>query len=344
MSYTRSFTKTIAVHYSGSVSYPASQSGGTKSYSGTAYETVTVNVNVDTDPFDSSVAQCNNGVGLLTGSVVATESAQVASIGEAARKVGSTIVKGFFKTVQSEISQQIAELRANIDSHLIHLRELSKRCVAKQTQMSNDYRRLRDRYSKLFTDLDNELENRIYSLDQPAFRFRRQADELSSDTSEGAALATVGATEGSALHARIAASVAKRDAMQSIGRANAFLRRQQSMDRLLSHCLLDTPANGLHYVPVAYVETVSGAQGRQHATYLSHLIDRHRAASIGADMESESWSARVSADDASRIRSSFNTLVAENMAGGDEHADRVRRYMCSLFNLDDTSAIASQTH
>lgn len=95
MSYTRSFTKTIAVHYSGSVSYPASQSGGTTSYSGTAYETVTVNVNVDTDPFDASVAQCNTGVGMLTGSVVATEAAQVASIGEAAQKVGSTIVKGF---------------------------------------------------------------------------------------------------------------------------------------------------------------------------------------------------------------------------------------------------------
>lgn len=344
MSYTRSFTKTIAVHYSGSVSYPASQTGGTRSYSGTAYETVTVNVNVDTDPFDTSVAQCNTGVGMLTGSVVATESAQVASIGEAARKVGSTIVKGFFKTVQSEISQQIAELRANIDAHLIHLRELAKNCVAKQTQMSNDYRRLRERYTKLFTDLDNELENRIYSLDQPAFKFKRQADALSAETSEGAVMIAVGASEGSALHARIAASIAKRDAMQSIGRANSFLRHQQNMDRLLNHCLLDTSASGVHYVPVAYVETVSGAQGLQHSTYPSQMIDSRRAASIGSDMESESWSTRVSAEDAGRIRSCYNTLVAENITGNDAHTDRVRRYMCSLFNLDATSAIASDTH
>lgn len=88
--------------------------------------------------------------------------------------------------------------------------------------MSNDYRRLRERYTKLFTDLDNELENRIYSLDQPAFKFKRQADALSAETSEGAAMIAVGASEGSALHARIAASIAKRDAMQSIGRANSF--------------------------------------------------------------------------------------------------------------------------
>ena len=44
MSYSRSFSKTIAIHYSGSVSYPASQSGGSVSYSGTAYEDVVVNI------------------------------------------------------------------------------------------------------------------------------------------------------------------------------------------------------------------------------------------------------------------------------------------------------------
>ena len=80
MSYSRSFSKTIAIHYSGSVSYPASQSGGSVSYSGTAYEDVVVNINVDTDAFDSSVRHCNNSVGALTGAVVATEGAQVASI------------------------------------------------------------------------------------------------------------------------------------------------------------------------------------------------------------------------------------------------------------------------
>ena len=56
MSYSRNYSTTIAVHYSGSVSYPASEHGGSVSYSGTAYETVNVEVRVDTDPFDASVA------------------------------------------------------------------------------------------------------------------------------------------------------------------------------------------------------------------------------------------------------------------------------------------------
>ena len=46
MGYRRSFTKEIPVHYRGSVSYPASQSGGSVSYSGTTYETVHVSVYV----------------------------------------------------------------------------------------------------------------------------------------------------------------------------------------------------------------------------------------------------------------------------------------------------------
>ena len=122
MSYSRSFSKTIAIHYSGSVSYPASQSGGSVSYSGTAYEDVVVNINVDTDAFDSSVRHCNNSVGALTGAVVATEGAQVASIRQNAIKIGQTIVDGFFSTVRSEISQQITELKNRISLSLLSKR------------------------------------------------------------------------------------------------------------------------------------------------------------------------------------------------------------------------------
>lgn len=117
MSYSRSFTKTIAIHYSGTVNYPASQNGGSVSFSGTEYEDVTVNVHVDTAPFDASVDHCNTSVGVLTGAVVATEAAQTASIRKNALKVGNTIIEGFFKTVRSEISQQIMELKIRLMPH-----------------------------------------------------------------------------------------------------------------------------------------------------------------------------------------------------------------------------------
>ena len=114
MSYTRTYRKTIRIPYSGSVSYSygPSQSGGsgTAYYSGTAVEEVEVDIEVDTVPFDHSVATCNNHVDALTGSVVATQAAQVKSIKEKAKKVGDTVVNGFFEVIRFEISNQIVEL------------------------------------------------------------------------------------------------------------------------------------------------------------------------------------------------------------------------------------------
>ena len=139
MSYTRNYRERIAVNYSGSVSYryPASQNGGsgTAHYSGTEYEEVDVNINVDTNPFDNSVENCNRNVNLLTGAVVATEAAQIVSIDKNSKKVASTIISGFFGYIRSEISQQIAELSQNIDAQLMHLKELSQSCLAKKKQM-----------------------------------------------------------------------------------------------------------------------------------------------------------------------------------------------------------------
>jgi hypothetical protein len=62
MSYTRRYhevvTKTV------SVSYPASQNGGSTSV--TVSVPVDVNIHVDTLPFDSSINSCNNTVNTLT--------------------------------------------------------------------------------------------------------------------------------------------------------------------------------------------------------------------------------------------------------------------------------------
>ena len=86
MSYSRKFSKTIAVPYSGSksYSYPASEHGGTVTihYSGTAYEEVEVDIHVDTAPFESSVSNCNSNVNTLTASVGAMNLAQCAAIKE----------------------------------------------------------------------------------------------------------------------------------------------------------------------------------------------------------------------------------------------------------------------
>lgn len=334
MGYRRSFTKRIAIHYSGSVSYPASQSGGSVPYSGTAYEDVTVNVNVATEPFDSSVAHCNTHVGTLTGAVVATEAAQVASIRANARKVGQTIIDGFFKTVRSEISQQITELKSRIDATLIHLHELGRRCVDKQRQMESDYNRLSSRYLKIFGELNSELKNRIYELDRPAFVFRAESDRNASRFVEGNAVSStvVSGQEGSKLQAMISASRSKKQAQNTIREIDNFLMKQKRLDRFLDNCILDDDVESPIYVPVCWVETTAAKGVIDRRLYQPSFVSAIPQQQLEDLLSTESWS-EIPQNTAEQIRNFFNREVSEHYAAPDPHTQRVKERIARMFNI-----------
>lgn len=340
MGYKRSFTKRIAVHYSGSVSYPASQSGGSVSYSGTAYEDVTVNVNVATEPFDHSVNQCNTHVGVLTGAVVATEAAQVASIRENSRKVGRTIINGFFKTVRSEISQQISELTNRINATLLHLHELGKRCVDKQRQMESDYQRISSRYLKIFDELNSELRNRIYELDRPAFSFRTESDQCASRVIEGREVSTtlVAGSEESSLQARISASRSKRQARDTIREIDRFLTRQKQLDQLLHHCILDEDRASAIYVPVCWIESCAERDVITRRLYQPEGLPRIPQPELEESLAAESWG-EMPAERAEQVRRFFNREVSEHYAATDPHTNRVKECITRMFNLSTIKSL-----
>lgn len=344
MSYTRSFSKTITVYYSGTTSYPPSEHGGTTSYSGSTTEVVHVNVHVDTDPFDAEIANCKHDVNLLTGAVVATEEAQVLSIAKNAKKVGKTIVDGFFRTVQSEITQQIAELQSRIDATLIHLHEMAKRCTAKQQQMTADYQRLCQRYGKLFQDLNTELENRIYMLDEPAFRFNRSAEALSPGTPKDDTLtvASIGHSETASAHSRIAASIAKRRAVHAIRQAHSFIVRQQQVDRLLGKVLMRDGGCGFTYAPAVFVESVESSDKLSTELHLSKPLANVNPSAINSRMASKKWKASLSDVQINAIRREYNARIAQTMTGSDDHERRVMSYMGQLFNLTGAKSLSTK--
>ena len=177
MSYTRVVKSQVhyegRVHYSGSVSYPASQSGGTKHYSGTEYYSgqvpITINVHVDTSPFDSSVSNCNGSLNILGSSVVAMNSSQCAQIKESSNKIASSIVGGFFNLIKSEISQALAGLISKINSSIMLIKTHAMRIIEQQKTMQQDYARLSAHYVQVFNELDKECQRRIVTLDKRAF-------------------------------------------------------------------------------------------------------------------------------------------------------------------------------
>jgi hypothetical protein len=340
MSYRRSFSKTIGVHYSGSVSYsyPASQNGGsgTAYYSGTAYEDVQVNIDVETTPFDNSVAHCNNSVNVLTGAVVATEAAQVASIDSNAKKIGNTIVEGFFKTIRSEISQQISELSSRLDATLMHLHKMAKRCVEKQKQMESDYNGVSNRYMKIFDDLNNELANRIYELNKPAFVFKDQSDSQNSRMSENdlVSIVAVFGAESGELQAHISASVAKKRALDTINKANTFLVKQKQLNNIICRSMLNESIAATQYSPVCFIETKNEKNQISKKVYQTGFLPKMQENELISDFQGKNWT-DFSKENSNQTGRYFNAEVNSRYSAADDaHSARVREYIVKMLNFN----------
>lgn len=220
-------------------------------------EVVDVNVCVDTDEYDEQSAIAANNVNLLTGSVVATESAQVASIHDNAQKVAKTIVKGFFSTVRSDISAQITELHHRVEALLMLLKTQSEELNRKQIQMENDYHRTAARYTKICTDLNNELENRLKQLDLPVYNLQEKVCFEANRMLNGdfAGMASVANKENLTLNSQIEAASQRKQAVGTINSIHHLLISEQQTNCTLSHVMTrpDFP-EGIAYLPVCYAE------------------------------------------------------------------------------------------
>ncbi len=340
MSYTQTFRRTIEVPYSGTEYISVDGKQVRVHYSGTAYEDVDINIEVNTNPFDSSVASCNGQIGVLTGSVVATEAAQVASIRANSRKVADTIVQGFFTTVQSEITQQIAELQSRIDADLIHLRELAKSCVDKQRQMEVDYNRTSAQYAKIFTDLNDELKNRIRELDRPMFEFKETSDKVSiydSGTTIAGTTAVAG-MEGSRLQAMLSASISKKRSNDTLQQINTFLLKQKEVDNILQQCILADCKDAAIYAPICYVKTENQAKTLETQVLQSTELPRINHQQIVDKLEAQDWQ-DMSEEAAENIRQFFGVEMSKHIQGNTPHTQRVQNYIAQLFNTNSIKTI-----
>lgn len=341
MSYSRQYTKRIAVPYSGyateTFSYPASQSGGTRTvsvhYSGTAYEDVMVNIKVDTDPFDAGVKNCNRHVDALTGSVVATEVAQVASIKQKAKQIGDTVVNGFFSTVQFEIATQITELQKRVDALLLDMHEKQKKLLTLKAQMEKDYHRVSEQYGKIFGELNRELDNRVHALDQPVFssandmylaedRFM-QMDILN--------IIALSGKENAVLDAQITTALTKNRAQIALGEANTFLAKKQATELTLERCKINDNREQRFYAPVCYTSTTDENNVINEKAYPSDILPNNISAKIVDQVQGDSIP-NISDKDKENVDVFFNNLVNE-VDASDEHAARVKNIITKLYSL-----------
>ncbi|MDE7414523.1 MAG: hypothetical protein K2N05_12160 [Muribaculaceae bacterium] len=341
MSYTRRFSKTITVRYSGTVTYPPSKTGGVSHYSGSAHETVNFDVHVNTEPFDYEVGEMKDRVDLLTGSVVATEAAHVNSIRETTKKIGDTIIAGFFKTVKSDISQQIAQLKITSETLLMQMNKLAQRCRDKKRQMSVDYQRISDRYVKIFTDLNKELENRIYSIDEPVFHASRLIDGVESLEGKEDAVATVSVSSGenAHVHSMLAANLAKKQAIDAIEKGKRFLNVQYATDTVIEKCLMPEAKGSMLSTPFCLMEATRTGGATDREIFASPLLKNIDNNTLGNGIDAKGWDGSIDEDSVKAISDYFNQEVAaEREKVRTDHDQRVADLTSRLFNLSRTAA------
>lgn len=353
MSYTRSYRETVYQKVSKNVSYnyPASQNGGSSSvYVELEAEIpVEVNIHVDTDPFDRSVENCSSHVDLLTGAVVATETAEIGSRRRNSNKIADTIIGGFFSYIRSEISQQISELTQSTDAQLMHLKELMQSCISKKKQMESDYFRISGRYVKIFDDLNSELSNRIYELDKPAFVFKKETDDQKIRTSDNDLINTVAifGSESSDLQTKIGASITKKRALDTLNKAKVFLWQQKKLNNTIQQSMHNENVDGSIYTPICFIECINANnqmdKNIHNAYFFSELGEKSMKDRLIDHFSSKAnkW-VKLTPTDTKHISLYFNTELNTKSLDNDQHAVRVREMIQKIANISSIEAINFQ--
>ncbi len=341
MSYTRQYTKHIIKEYSGYAekNVTVSYNGGSKTvhvripYKGEVHEDVQVNIKIDTTPFDKSVKSCAKHVDTLTGSVVATEAAQVASIKEKAKQIGDTIVDGFFSTVSFEISTQIVELRKRIDALLLDMNEKQKKLLSLKSQMEKDYQRTSERYNNIFGELNKELDNRVHTLDQPVFSaateiYRAEDRFMESDMLNVIALA---GKENAILEAQISTAIAKKHAQGALYEANSFIAKKQYTEMTLKHCTLDDNRELKYFAPICCANLVDQNNVANSRAFASEILPHEVEKVVSEQLDYQSIP-EMTDEEKENVLVYFNNLLNEN-AANDAHSTRVKNLMSKLYSI-----------
>ena len=337
MSYSRSYSETVSRTVT--VDYPGSEHGGSTSV--TVDIPVEVNIHVDTNPFDRSVENCENNVNLLTAAVVATESAEIVSKEVNSRKVADSIIGGFFSYIRSEISQQVAELSQNIDAHLMHLKELAQSCLAKKKQLEVDYNRIMGRYMKIFGDLNNELSNRIYELDKPAFVFKKETDHQKIRTSDNDMVNTVAifGIESGDMQSKISSSIAKKRAFDTLIKAKMFLSQQSYLNATIQQSMFNENVTQTMFSPICYLEVnIEGNHVEKtvySSTYLQTLNTSNKKNEIVEDFSSgkHTWQ-KLTRENQKKIGLFLDNELHSKLSANDSHTVRVKEMIQKIGSLD----------
>lgn len=218
----------------------------------------TFNYTVDTKPMAEEIRSVSHHVNATTGAVVAMQTAVIFAEEKAADHVCNNVNKGFYSLIRSQISQKMAKLQSDVDSHLMQLVQQKNALLSIKTRMQRDYNMIAARYGKLFNGLNANLKQRVFELDKPTIDFAvKEVDKVSNRTKYLTATIPITQLESISLSQKIVASNIKHKGHNVINSMRSFLFEMNTQKKLTDQILINDnryTETATIYIPVVICE------------------------------------------------------------------------------------------
>lgn len=275
---------------------------------------------VDTKPMANEISKVSKNVAGTTTAVVAMQTAVVAAEKKAANHVCENVNRGFYTMIRSQISQKMAKLQSDVDSHLMKLNQQQKQLLAIKSRMERDYNNISNRYGKLFNTLNKNLKQRVFELDKPTIKFAvKEIDQISNRTKYLSATVPVSQNESLTMSQKIMASNIKLRGSEVIDSMSDFLVGMAEQKMLTERILLSelNNDNAQLAVPVVIQEKNYDSMSKNiEVTVNSNELSKQTQSAIknAVTFNVDNYNWESSQEVNAEIKSEFSKLLANNNA------------------------------
>ncbi len=298
----------------------------------------TFNYTVDTSPMADEIGKVSNHVNGTTGAVVAMRTAVIIAEERASELICDNVNKGFYSLIRSQISQKVAKLQSEVDSHLMQLVQQKNALLNIKNRMQRDYNMISGRYIKLFNSLNSNLKSRIFALDKPTIDFAcNEIDKISNRSKYLVATIPVSQIESISVSQKIIASNIKQKGMYVLNSMKGFIH-EMNMQKILNDQILIADHNfnsiGNVFIPVAIIENNRDASNQKNVEIIvtnNELNNKVRSEIINrfySEFNKLNWSPNKTASN--EISIEYNKLI-----NASEKSARIKELSLKLFQTNN---------
>lgn len=302
----------------------------------------TFNYTVDTQPMAEEIRSVSHHVNATTGAVVAMQTAVIFAEEKAADHVCNNVNKGFYSLIRSQISQKMAKLQSDVDSHLMQLVQQKNALLSIKNRMQRDYNMIAGRYGKLFNGLNANLKQRVFELDKPTIDFAiKEVDKVSNRTKYLTATIPITQLESISLSQRIVASNIKHKGLNVINSMRSFLFEMNTQKKLTDQILINDnryTETATIYIPIVICECNRDKTDSKNLEIIVSDVelDNFSKSAIQntayAEINQVEWSQKDISN--SEIKSEFSKLISSSAK-----SQRVKELAMQLFQSNNFQTI-----